>query len=138
MKTPFARGLCGLSLSLLLLLPAVSAPAQQAEPGTGQIELHLEEALALRAFDLDETALGEELEAEPESSASTISLAELREEAWTMAQETEAEPTSEMKRKEKRGFTGWLKKYWWVPAIVAVAVGVTIADDDDKGETEDD
>ena len=36
------------------------------------------------------------------------------------------------------GFGRWLKKRWYIPVLAAVVIGVTVADDDDAGEEEDD
>ncbi len=36
------------------------------------------------------------------------------------------------------GFGRWMKKRWYIPVIAAVVIGVTIADDNDSGEEDDD
>ncbi len=136
MRTRGPKQLYCLALSALLFLPAVPALAEGES-----FELHLEEALALQGAGLllDEIEAMDgstELEPTPETNLTEVRLESLPETSARMAEQA-AEDDMAAEAKPK-GFGRWLKKHWYVPVLVAVAIGVVVVDDDDDGEEDDD
>jgi hypothetical protein len=133
MQTPLIRRLSGLTLAVLLVVPAVPATAQQSAPAAAKFELQLEAALEAQG-----STFGFAIEpASKETDSAEISLSEMRAEAWTL-QEGDDDPAAAMKPDKKRGFGRWLKKHWYVPVIAAVLVGVALGGGDDDKSGEDD
>lgn len=130
-------------LTLTLLLgAAVPAGAQegrslQSTYSAGEVRLNLAEAL-----DFESAVYGHELRPNASSAIGVAQQARLSEldpaalrEAWSALQQTEqAEAEAAPK---KRGVGRWLKKHWYVPVLVAGAIGALASsggDDDSSGE----
>lgn len=58
--------------------------------------------------------------------------------AWRATHASDASLQETQGSKSGGGFGRWLKRRWYIPVLAAVVIGVTIADDDDAGEEEDD
>lgn len=143
MSTPRHKQLCSLSLSLLLLLPAMPALAQ-----SPAVEREFD--LGLEALDLEAATLGDESTAGAEpadraassDAAPTVRLAatELPSSPEISRQRADRTRLAEMAKPKKRGgFGRWLKKHWYVPVLAAAAVGVSVSGggDDDRGGEDD-
>ena len=127
--TPRRNRTIGLALSCALLLATSPVAAAEIAPAPTDFRLHLEEAY-----------LSEKLESEadtPTKPLVSFTLEPLSADAYLAeaAAEAQAEDSATPPRKS---FGRWLKKNWWVPVLVGVAVGYVLLDDDDKGEEEDD
>ncbi len=120
-----------LSLSMLLLLLPAAALAEE-----GRINLHLKEALALPGAmiaDEVETATGEatSVDAAPAASLDQDSITRVRDDY--VNSEAAVQEGGSSGSKKKGGFGRWLKKRWWVAALVAGAIGVAVSDDGSDG-----
>jgi hypothetical protein len=134
-----------------LLGAAVPASAQDGETGgppepdaVGEVRLNLEKTLTLAMTFQGGDSYPDGLAAAvaprtgplPDLSRATApAWSSLRGSGTTLQQQTqEAEAQAAPK---KRGFGRWLKKHWYVPVLVAGAIGVAVdsgGDDDSTGE----
>lgn len=140
MRTSGLMKVCGFGLAMLLVLAPV-VPAGAEASGRG-FDLGLEQALGSEMADFKaavtpEEPAGEELSA-AQDVAPPIRLASLQEAAWQRSQQQQQQATQSSPQPKKRGFGRWLKRHWWVPVLVGVAVGVVLLDDDSDGPNEDD
>ena len=134
-----------LSLAILLLLPVVPVSAAGSASDRG-IELHLEQVFALQGetFELTDVApdaFGSHQRGAAPSSARAHAFAQtdltsLRDTS-VLHQAADEKDLSDRAR-GKRGFGRWLKKYWYVPVLVAgAAVALSSDDSDDPNEIDD-
>lgn len=119
------RRLCGL-VTVALLVGSVAPVATQVAPsGSRGFHIELDEVLAVEeiSFDTEGLPTGE--------STAPIRLASLNVAEVSANQETSAPVASKTKRTGR-----WLKKHWWVPTLIGVAVGVALLEpfDDDDDE----
>ena len=134
--TPRRNRTIGLALSFAVLLATSPVAAGEIAPTPGDLRLHLEEAYLSQQP--ESTSAADSLEADTPSTPSvSFALEPLTRDAHLA--EAAAEAQAERGAMPQRsGFGRWLKKRWWVPVLVAVAVGLAVSDDDDQGEDDDD
>jgi hypothetical protein len=144
-----ARALAGLLVAALAGSAAAGAAPPEARPDPGDefrlaaasvgrpaFALGLEAALHAegpRFGDRSDTAAATSA---PLASGAVITLGDLRAIAASMRQETPAAAPTESRK--DGSFGRWLKRHWWVPALVGAAVLVTagesLYDDDDRDD----
>lgn len=134
------RGKKGLCVSMLLVLPLLQVTATGAEGGQRKLGLELDEYLTLndRAFETEDLA-----SADGTSSAQPIQIATLIDQAAQgVYEKASAQQTTGSSSPGKMKRTGsWMKKHWWVPTLIGVAIGVVIlepfdSNDDDRREAQ--
>jgi hypothetical protein len=73
----------------------------------------------------------------PVGASAALTLADVRAIATAMRQETPASPAADQ-AKSDGSFGRWMKRHWWVPALVGAAVlataGESLYDDDDEDD----
>ncbi len=149
MKTPTHQYFLSFSLSLLLLLPAIPADAGETAAGQGELDLHLQEALALQGAslpfdvtkDVAETALAQS-EQQIKLMAPDLAQTNHPSSQWMASEETSriAFETQVVRQVNSHGgeFRKWIKKYWYVPVIAGAVIGVALSDDgSDSNDPED-
>lgn len=128
--------------SMLTLLLGMAVPA-----GAGALDLDLAAAVGSDEFGLRlaEAAGARDVEAPLEgpllARAQEAPFLELHpttvRDSWSGMQNTVQTSPAEGGSK-KRGAGRWLKKYWWVPALAAVAIGLAVDDGDTDATGEED
>ena len=129
--------LMGLALSCAVLLATSPVAAGEIALTPRDFRLHLAEAYLGQQTDSTSPA-SDSLQAD---TASTPSVSFALEPLTSQAYLAEAAAEAQAERgamPQRSGFGRWLKKHWWVPVLVAAAVGFAVSDDDDQGEDDDD
>ena len=118
------------SLALVAMLLAVTSPV-----GSQSID-HGEKVLGLDLSEAPKLELG--AVGAPQSEAEPVQLVLLAEpsplelvEAFAASTEAVEAAAQEQATPKRSGFGRWLKKHWYVPVIVGVALGVALSSDDD-------
>lgn len=124
-------------LALFALTPAISAQEAAAVGLEPERSFALDLAAAVEADDLVSPAAEQTVGVEREVHLAALE-AFTDPNAWRATHASDASLQQTQSTKSGGGFGRWLKKRWYIPVIAAVVIGVTIADDDDAGEEDDD
>ena len=118
----------GLALSFALLLATSPVAAVEIALTPTDFRLHLEEAYLSEQPEKTDT---------PTTPPVSFALEPLTADAYLAEAAAEAQ-AEDSATPQKKSFGRWLKKHWWVPGLVGVAVAYAVSNDDDEGEEEDD
>ena len=131
-----------LSLAALALLLLAGAAAAQEPAGEADLGLGLEASEVFEGMDLavsEPAAEGEEAVTETiaeRTGEAPLQMASLAPSPELWQEAAEAQEMEDRVAPPKKGFKRWLKRRWWIPALVGVAAGVVLADDG-SGDGED-
>lgn len=131
-------------LALLLLLP-MAALAEEGAASGPELELGLTVTQVFEELDLemDLDGMVPVTEVEPVAErpqAAPLQLASLAPSPEIWREEAAVQEAEDRAAPPKKGFKRWLKRRWWIPVLVAVAVGAVALDDgsDSPDDVEDD
>ncbi len=117
-----SQTLCG-PIAIALLIYAVPVAAQEMPAPEREFQVGLDELFAVEPLDFGAEAL------EIEASADPIRIAALEtlpiRDARRLEQATHAQTNQSKDGKMKRSFR-YLKKRWWIPTLIGLAVGVVL------------
>ena len=136
MKKRGNKGLCSLIVLAQLLCQVVPAGAEGIVLGEQEFRIEFDEVLAVDelSFEMDGVAAVDATPTAPMRTAelATIRVRDIRPDPQVSAQQgTDTASPGKIKRTGR-----WMKKHWWVPTLIGIAVAVWVLEpfDDDDDE----
>ena len=136
--TDVFKRVCGMALAVLLVVSAVPAGADTVWTTKNQFDLQLGESLDDEALRVESGAARVvSVEIAEQIASKRLNLVQ-RKTVSEIGQQVLMQSSGSQDTSKRNGTGRWLKKHWYVPVLVAVALGASLEVGDSKDDVDDD
>lgn len=138
MMTDLFKRVCGTALAILLVVSAVPAGADTVWTTKNQFDLQLGKSLDDEAIRVESGAARiASAEMAQQIASQRLNLVQ-RQTVSGIGQQLLMQSSGSQDTSKRNGTGRWLKKHWYVPVLVAVALGASLEVGDSKDDVDDD